>query len=372
MGITPKALYFTVLCAQIFLNLAYQKQPTKWQGTITEEDGVIVVKNPKEPMYGKNVISLEEELSIGGSGSNKQFRYPHFWFLEVDDKGRIYVLDTDEHLVKIFDCSGEFITKIGDGTQDKVGLESPRYIELTPNNEIVIVNDGDHSLKYLSLEGELIKSLSTIKFPSVMRVQIDSQDNIYAMVFNRDPENPLINLVKLDPNLNIATNIASCPFHSPKKAFNPFLPVFCWRIDRGNNIFYGYPDEYELKVFNSRGKLQKRIIKDYDPVEITEEEIDEVTGHSAPWVKLNIPVYHSAYFGFTLDEKDRIWIHTPEKTDDGKHSFYDVFDSEGKYIAKIPLKARPRVWKNNKLYAIEEDEEGYQILKRYNVNWSYR
>jgi hypothetical protein len=31
---------------------------------------------------------------------------------------------------------------------------------------------------------------------------------------------------------------------------------------------------------------------------------------------------------------------------------------------------RPRVWKKKKLYTIEEDEEGFQVVKRYKVKWS--
>jgi hypothetical protein len=41
----------------------------------------------------------------------------------------------------------------------------------------------------------------------------------------------------------------------------------------------------------------------------------------------------------------------------------------GKYMAKISLKSRPYVIKKNKLYTIEEDNEGYQIVKRYKITW---
>ena len=30
---------------------------------------------------------------------------------------------------------------------------------------------------------------------------------------------------------------------------------------------------------------------------------------------------------------------------------------------------KKRVWKSKKLYAVEEDEDGFQILKVYNVHW---
>lgn len=72
-----------------------------------------------------------------------------------------------------------------------------------------------------------------------------------------------------------------------------------------------------------------------------------------------------------IDDEGRIFVQTYEKTSNENGYFYDVFDSESKYIAKIPLKVRPRVWKKNKLYTVEEDEVGYQYVKRYKVTWKY-
>ena len=51
--------------------------------------------------------------------------------------------------------------------------------------------------------------------------------------------------------------------------------------------------------------------------------------------------------------------------------YFDVFNTEGKYIAKVPLNALPQYWKNRKMYTIEEDEDGYQYVKRYKVTWKY-
>jgi hypothetical protein len=41
-------------------------------------------------------------------------------------------------------------------------------------------------------------------------------------------------------------------------------------------------------------------------------------------------------------------------------------------VARIPLKQVrrvPLVWKNDKLYTIEEDESGFNVVKRYKVTW---
>ena len=88
-------------------------------------------------------------------------------------------------------------------------------------------------------------------------------------------------------------------------------------------------------------------------------------------MKFSIPKYHAPYWALMVDDESRIFCLTWEKAKDGSECYYDVFDSEGKYIAKIPLKTRAPVFKKNKLYAIEEDEEGYQVVKRCKVTWKY-
>lgn len=54
---------------------------------------------------------------------------------------------------------------------------------------------------------------------------------------------------------------------------------------------------------------------------------------------------------------------------EGKGYYYDIFDPQGRYMAKVFLEVRPRVWKKNKMYTIYEDKEGYRYIKRYEVEW---
>ena len=117
------------------------------------------------------------------------------------------------------------------------------------------------------------------------------------------------------------------------------------------------------------GSMIRKIMKEYDPAEITEEETKEETEGMPPDMKLSIPRYHAAYRWFITDDEGRIFVRTYERVVDGEDYYYDIFDEEGKYIAKIPLGFFPLTWKNNKLYTIEEDENGYQYVKRYKATW---
>ncbi len=45
----------------LFVSVSCTKQTSEWKGTITEEDGIIVVKNPDDPIYKEPLFTVEEE-----------------------------------------------------------------------------------------------------------------------------------------------------------------------------------------------------------------------------------------------------------------------------------------------------------------------
>jgi len=100
-----------------------------------------------------------------------------------------------------------------------------------------------------------------------------------------------------------------------------------------------------LQIFNPEGKIIKKIIREYDPVPISEEDKEERRKDIRPGRKFEFPRYHSAFWYFKMDDEGRIFVHTWEKPDSSKGYFFDIFDHEGRYIAKIPLNFRPHVLK---------------------------
>jgi len=105
-----RALFYIaiMLTSILILSVSCIEQKSKWQGTIEELDGVTLYKNPKEPIYKEAVFSLEEELSIGEAESKDEFMFSQVIDVDVDYEGRIYILDSREAHIKIFDKKGEF------------------------------------------------------------------------------------------------------------------------------------------------------------------------------------------------------------------------------------------------------------------------
>ena len=350
------------------------------QTKIKTVDGVQVIENSKKPAppEGKmSKVTFKEEFSIG-EGEFDEDMFAELTSMDVDSDGNIYILDRKEKKVKIFDSAGKFVKKFGEEGQGPGEMYVPVSIQVTHNNEMVIGDAGNQRLAFFSLEGEFLREMSTAaKATALALPMIDSQGNIIGQELVPVPdESKLFREVrKYDSELNTLFTIASIDnTNLIQGKINPFQVVISYQLGKENSIYISNPDEYEIKVFNSEGKPVKRILKDYESVGVTEKEKEEFferVGEVPAQVKdrIEFPKVYPPYQNFTLDEEWRLFVRTFEKGKEEGEFFLDVFDVEGRYIAKIPLKAEPRVWKAKKLYAVEEDEDGFQILKVYSVQW---
>jgi hypothetical protein len=237
----------------------------------------------------------------------------------------------------MFDSDGRFIRIIGRSGQAPGEFQSPHTIQITAKNEVVVCDPLAQKLLFFSIDGKYQKSISTTRlfgYPI-----IDSEGYIISLVKNEEVKNPSYELHRLDLHLDSLNFYCSYPKPDfMQQGINPFRLDLRWAIRNNDEIIYGMPDsDYELKILNKEGNLIKRIIKDYAPVKITDEEINQSMKGVRNQDKYSIPKYHGAYRSIITDDSNRIFVRTWEKTKDWSASYYDVFDSEGKYIAKIPI-----------------------------------
>jgi hypothetical protein len=152
-----------------------------------------------------------------------------------------------------------------------------------------------------------------------------------------------------------------------------YFPVIRFDVLSTGQVVCGYADEgYILKIYDDSGKLIKRIEKEYLPVPVTQEDKDIAREEYPERLRdsLFFPDEFPPFIRFKVDDEDLIYVSTYERPPDGDGYYHDVFDQEGKFITRIVLKARPLVIKKNKLYTIEENEDGYQFIKRYRMIWN--
>lgn len=358
------------------MTILFGGQKAEWKGKIELENGVKVVRNPKMPIYAEDVFNLEEELSIGGAEGREEYIFSYITDVGVDEEESIYILDSKKSHIKVFDRMGEYIKTIGKKGQGPGEMRRPTSLQVTSQNEIVVNDSAARKLHFFTLDGNFLRAVSQTKMTFFSNPKVDNEGNIIASYMIADLKVTYV-LKKFNPQLEeiftiFSTEVLKYPY------INPFFPQCYWEITTENNLIWGFADKYELHIINSEGKLIKKIIKEYDPIKITEEEkeneIKERFGGyegMPPGTKLSWKKHHNAFIYLSIDDKGRIFIRTYERISERDEYYYDVFDSEGKYIAKVALRVRPQTWKNGKLYAIEEDEDGYQFVKRYKVTWKY-
>ena len=360
------AVTFTLSILFLFNTCGEHK--TAWQGTIEEVDGVSVVKNPKEPMYGEDVFQISEELSIGVAEGYDEYSFIRLWYLAVDENENIYAMDQGASKVKVYMPNGKHLRSFGSKGQGPGEFENPNKIFITNHGQL-IVEDFIRSLTYFSLSGDFIKSIYTSSlFPTEIAVCPNGQ--IFAITHEPNPDKYGKNIGLYNKDLGIIKELVHVPELKPAPGIiRIFQPKICWAVTVNNEIILASKNIYEINVFNKSGGLTKKILKGFVPVKVTKEDIEERTG-KLEGRKVEAPRNHPAIQSIQVDDVDRIIVRTYEKDATGDYMF-DVIDSDGKFMAKVSLPGRVQVMKNNRFYTIEEDEEGYQYVKRYKVTWKF-
>ncbi|MCJ7581756.1 MAG: 6-bladed beta-propeller [Candidatus Aminicenantes bacterium] len=353
-----------------FLLVKCNQQKSEWKGSIEKINSVVVVKNPKEPIYGEDAVTFEEELVI--KEDEEKYLFSNLIALAVTDDETLFALDYKAMDIKKFDKNGIFVKIFGKKGQGPGEFIRPFSLSVTGENEIIIYDLVSRRFSFYSKDGQFIKDLSAAEF-SFTSPRVDSKGNILAIIAERNRENPVYDLKKYDSALNYVCSYISIPIPDPL-IYNIYRPSLQWTLNEEDKVIFGYPEKYEFHIFNPEGSEIMKIEKEFTPNDITQEHIDlakKAAERFSGEMKLEIPPHYPAYSYISVEEKDNVFVQTYYKENNVLESFYDVFNPDGKFICKIQFDAMPRAWKKGKLYTIENDEEGFQVIKIYRVTWNY-
>ena len=171
-----KTIRSVILVFMILIVFAFcGKQKPQWGGTIEEVDGVTVVKNPKEPIYGEGIFGLKDELTIGKKKGEEEYMFTRLIAIDVDEKGNIYTLDLREGHIKAFDNNGKYIKTIGKKGQGPGEMQMPYNIHITPKKEILVNDARARRLLFFSLDGTFLRQISTAKMTFFVYPKMNSK-----------------------------------------------------------------------------------------------------------------------------------------------------------------------------------------------------
>ncbi len=362
----------------VFLAIGAGCSRDTWKGTIVKDGDVTIVKNPKEPLFTTPVLELKEDLSIGGPEAQGDDAFGQARQVVADDAGTIYVLDEQASDVKVFDASGKYLRTIGRKGQGPGELEFPMTLSLNRAAGELTVQQQTRGLAVFKTDGMFLRQQSLHGLISG-RGRVDSRGNIYVLEIVLGDNGSSYATKKLAADGSLLATISETPAPGGKggtgvRRVRPFLPVAYFLIDRDDRFVYGYPETYEIQFYGpADAKVLRKIRREYDGVPVTGEEKAALEKDIPPGMKVEIdyPKDHPAYLRFFLSDLGHLFVQTYEKADGGK-IVHDVFDAEGRFIGRVPLKGIGLEILKGKYYALEEDEEGYQYVKRYAVTWKVR
>ncbi len=343
---------------------------------IKSEDGVTVVYNPRNPAPPsglRTTLFTTEDLVLGVKGSSEEAMLDMPVAVDADDSGNIYVLDRKAVQIKVFDPQGQFIRALGRHGQGPGEFQSPVYFQITPQQNIMVTDPALRRVSLLGLDGQFVRNLSAGKMWMLMQAKMDVTGNIAGShtVMDQDFRTEL---ARFNPELEPLHTIASIPI-ARNDVFNPYFPRLNFDLTPEGDVVWGITTEYEFKVVNREGKIIRKIIKKYDPEVLTQADRDkrskELWGDQGPSADMKVewPQHFPPVQDFILDDRGWLFVRPFVKEQKGKDVLYDVFDTEGRYVARVFLPAVARRIKAGKLYTIEEDAEGLLHVKRYTMEW---
>ena len=354
-----------------------QKQKAEWKGTIEEVDGVKVVKNPEEPLYGELVFDLEEDLSIGREDDDN-YMFFRIGEIKVDAEGNIYVFEYGNKRVQKFDRDGKYICTIGAEGQGPGEYQYPFSLLINDKTGVLGVVDR-RKLVVFDMDGKYLDkdiSLESFFYPLIFDYNgtlwgIDQEwegdDEVTASHFRA--------LVKLNDKGQIAEKFTKFPyeFYIERMANGAVLSsssgeeydLSISSLGEGN-IVYGYSKEYELNVIDLEGNLQIKINRNEPYQKFSAEE-------RGKYKRAKLPEYKPFFYSLFTDSEDRIYaqrnnarlIETVEKT-------FDVFSRDGYYLYKTVCSLTPYVIRDGFFYTrVMNEDTGEVFVKRYKIkNWN--
>jgi hypothetical protein len=360
--------------------LAFSVWSQCWAQKIRTVDGVTIVSNGKKPVPVKGQpsrITLAEELTFGG-GDNLDASLSQVSTFVVDEAGWVFALDFKEQKIKVFDKTGKLVRIIGKPGQGPGELGMASGIQLTADGTLVVEDATNRRLALFKPSGEFIKNISTSGMLGLVNVILDGKGNAIGRELGLGEGNAkmFFEIKKFDPALKPLFTLDKIEFPVPIPGsgakMNILDMISAYQFGLAGDIFYGRNAEYEIKVYSPDGKLTRTIQKDYDRVKVTQTDIDEMLErlpNMTPGVSVkemfSFPEYFPPFQFFLLDDQGRLYVRTFAKGQAKGEYVFDVFDTEGRFVAQFISKSDLRVYKAGKAYGIEETDEGYQLIKRY-------
>ncbi len=361
---------------------------------IEQVDGVTVVSNPKNPIPKnglKKRIVFKEELSIGEIEGDENYMFGEFISFNTDDEGNFYVSDIDNHRIQKYDAKGKYLMTIGRKGQGPGEFEYLSKPQFDKGNNLYIYDLGNKRISFFDRDGKFLRQINAPRMSTEIAINSENMIIGSSRKFSREKDSYKVfkafgifdeefNQVKIlfkdeESNKRIEGGRG---LSAPQMLFQPYL---IFDLTDSDMIYTGYPEKYEVKIYDPRGKLSRVIQRDCDPKPVTNEDKEDIYERSRKHLSeggipehlikrfikmITFAKYKPVYQRFTLMENG--WLFIIVNYTEDKHTVIDLYNNKGRYIAqfKTDVPTSNLFFKNGKAYAVAYENE-FPFVKRYGI-----
>ena len=404
-----KIFSFLISVIVIFSAISYfgKKMFAGEMNRIQKPDEVVVVSNPKAPVY-KNGAKIRlvfiEDLSIGEVEGGENYMFGRSIVFNTDGDGNFYVSDSDNNRILKYNPQGKYLLTIGRKGQGPGEFQSLSVPRFDKDNNLYIADSVNRRISFFDKNGKFLKQIQMQE--RYFDLYINSKGFIVANKWNMSQEDNTQKQTFIyglfDDKFNLAAELyrdgiemalptgmdesSLAEFLAKALSRGAFRPQVRLTLANNDFIYLGYPEKYEINIYSPEGKIVKKITKEYEPIVVSEKDKEsflKIAGESLSlsspvftenlkkkaFQKIKYPKYKPAYQSFTLMENG--WLAVIVDSVEGEYTLFDIFDQEGKYIANfkttIPAEgmfSEVLFFKNGKAYAVVTEND-YKFVKRY-------
>jgi len=393
-----------------------------WSGTVTDSAGIAIVQNPAEGVWGRRgQPELERTLDIGTATGDSNTEFGQIAAVDVDDQGRLYLLDAQAQHVKVFGPDGGFLRQVGGpgsgpgelGQGVTALMVGPGDTLLVPDlmqQRIVRFAPNGEAAGAVALPMQSGLALRWEKLPDGRLLQQSRAMNMGGAVPTGPSGDPLI---VRDPSGAIIDTLMTLPagqsfqMQGGEMQMRIFAAEPVWTVMSDGGVAYAMNSDYSINVYSPAGELQRivrlpverRPVTEADrkamldliekamrqqmadagaPPEMLERMMQQVLG------SIQFAEQYPAFANIMGGPDGSLWVQHGRTADEFELSTnfdpqeigaprWDVFDADGRYLGLIefPERFTPLRFKGNAIYGIERDELDVQHVVRLELpaNW---
>lgn len=376
-----------------------------WAGTVRDSAGVQLVENPAQGTWtDQQAWVANEALRIGEIEAAPEYQFGQIRAVDVDDDGRIYVLDGQAQHVNVYDADGQYVSTIGKpgtGPGELSGAASGLFVH---EGSVLVPDMGTQRVNVFGPDGEFERSWR-VGMESGIPVRWDRDDRgrLLAQLRSFNPTQPTAEtepIVAFNDSGAVADTMATLPRGRQMEmtSTGPRIRLFdaepLWEVTADGGLITAVNDRYRLEFHGADGALERVVslprqaesIGEAGKQRVKDMLRDMMLSQGAPAQNVQMMMQNVEVadrypvFATLLEGPDgSVWVQQVRPVDEQPEAAagggvddirdlgapaWDVLDEDGRYLGVVTLPERfqPARFMGNDLYGIWRDEMDVQYV----------